>query len=45
MSHNQRLLDFAALRLVSLMRSEPRSGFSDLGVVAMRRHLLGMGVA
>src|SRR5258708_38617998 len=26
------------------MRREPRSGFSDLGVVAMRRHLLGLGV-
>src|SRR6266481_2786508 len=44
-SQSQRLLDPVALRLVSLMRREPRSGFSDLGVVAMRRHLLGMGVA
>jgi hypothetical protein len=42
---SQRRLDCEALRWVSLMRREPKSGFSDFGVVAMRRNLLGLGVA
>ena len=44
-SHSHLRLRRVALRFVSLMRREPRSGFSDFGVVAMRRHLLKLDAA